>query len=296
MNRCFSIEQAAGGRISRFLPQTRSSIYNLLLNGIAIIAFTSTVIGCRQHSKKQANAIGAEGEASATKPATEDTVVPEVDLDATEMQMVKQPWFGDIDEMGERRYIRVLVVANETAYFVDRGEQRGYAYELLAEFEKSLRSHAARRHIVPKIAIIPTTRDRLLPALAAGYAEIAIGNLTITPMRAKLVDFSDPILENFKELVVSGPSAPAISSIDELSGKEVYVRASSSYHYSLSLLNKRLRSSGRAPVNIRFTDELFEDEDIIQEVDAGIIPITVIDSHIAKFWSQIYDRVSVHDD
>jgi membrane-bound lytic murein transglycosylase MltF len=82
-------------------------------------------------------------------------------------------------------------------------------------------------------------------------------------------------LDNIKELVVSGPSAPAISSIDELSGKEVQVRASSSYHESLKLLNKRLRSSGKSPVKIRFADELLEDEDLIQEVDAGIISITV---------------------
>ncbi|MBO0799972.1 MAG: lytic transglycosylase F, partial [Blastocatellia bacterium] len=288
--------QAAGGRIFRLLPQTLSSAHNLVLSGIAIIAFTSAVAGCRQHAKKQDNAVGPEGEASATKSATDNTVVPEVDLDATEMQMVKQPWFGDFNELGGRRYIRALVVANETAYFVDRGEQRGYAYELLAEFEKSLRSQATRRHIVPKIAIIPTTRDRLLPALAAGYAEIAIGNLTITPRREQLVDFSDPILDNVKELVVSGPSAPPFSNIDELSGKEVYVRASSSYHDSLKLLNHRFHRLGKAPVKIRFTEELFEDEDIMQEVDAGIIPITVVDSHIAKFWSQIYDRVIVHDD
>jgi len=266
------------------------------LYSAAILALISAIAGCRQQPKQESTAPSV-GDSGAPAPATENSdLVPVVDLDAAEFQKVKTPWNGDLNELGERRYIRALVVVNETSYFVDRGEQRGYAYESLAEFEKSLRSRATTRHITTKIAIIPTTRDRLLPALAAGYGEIAIGNLTITPEREKLVDFSDPLLDNVKELVVTGPSAPAISSIDELSGKEVRVRASSSYHESLNLLNKRLHNSGKAPVKIRLADELLEDEDIMQMVDAGVYPVTVIDSHIAKFWSQIYDRVIVHDD
>jgi membrane-bound lytic murein transglycosylase MltF len=264
------------------------SIHKLSLNSLVIIALISAMAGCRQQSKEESAATASDAESS--DPVTV------VDLDATELRKVKEPWSGDFKEMGERRYIRALVVVNDTSYFIDRGTQRGYAFETLAEFERSLRPKAPRRHITKKIAIIPTTRDRLLPALAAGYGEIAIGNLTITPGREELVDFSDPLLENVKELVVSGPSAPAISSIEELSGKTVQVRASSSYHESLKSLNERFRKSSKAPVKIQFADELLEDEDIMQMVDAGVIPLTIIDSHIARFWSQIYDRVKVHDD
>jgi membrane-bound lytic murein transglycosylase MltF len=278
------------------LAQSPSSTLKLAFYSLAIIALISEIAGCRRQSKPDSGA-SSGGEGGAPTPAAESNpLVPVVDLIPEEFRKVKDPWTGDLNELGERRYIRALVVVNDMSYFVDRGEQRGYAYESLAEFERSLRPQATKRHITTKIAIIPTTRDRLLPALAAGYGEVAIGNLTITPKREELVDFSDPILDNVKELIVSGPSAPAISSIDELSGKEVHVRASSSYHESLKLLNKRFRSSGKAPVKIRPADELLEDEDIMQEVDAGIIPITVVDSHIAKFWSQIYDRAKVHDD
>jgi len=273
-----------------------SSIQKLALHGVAIIALMSVIAGCRQQSK-QDGAGSSSAESGVTPAAAENSdLVPVVDLDATEFQKVKNQWTGDLNELGERRYIRALVVVNETSYFIDRGEQRGYSYETLAEFEKSLHSKSTIRHITTKIAIIPTSRDRLLSALAAGYGEIAIGNLTITPEREKVVDFSDPILDNVKELVVTGPSASAISSIDDLSGKEVHVRASSSYHESLKLLNKRFYNSGKAPVKIRLADELLEDEDIMQMVDAGVYPVTIIDSHIAKFWSQIYDRVNVHDD
>jgi membrane-bound lytic murein transglycosylase MltF len=271
-------------------------IVKLAIYSVWILALIIPIAGCRKQSKQESPA-NSGGDIGATTQTVENSaLVPVVDLDATEFQKVKDPWSGDFNELGERRYIRALVVVNETNYFVDRGEQRGYAYESLAEFEKLLRAKATTRHIATKIVIIPTTRDRLLPALAAGYGEIAIGNLTITPEREQLVDFSDPLLDNVKELVVTGPSARAITSIDELSGKEVQVRASSSYHESLKSLNERLHDSGKAPAKIRFVDDLLEDEDIMQMVDAGVIPLTIIDSHIANFWGQIYDRAKVHDD
>ncbi len=274
------------------LIQTPSSIHKLALYSVTIIVLISAIGGCR-HQSKQNNQVGEGG--VPTPDEESGAPVQVLDLDTSEFQKIKDPWTGDFNELGERRYIRALVVVNETSYFVDRGEQRGYAYESLAEFEKLLRSKATTRHIATKIAIIPTTRDRLLPALAAGYGDLAIGNLTITPEREEIVDFSDPLLDNVDELVVSGPAAPDISRIEELSGKEVQVRSSSSYHESLKSLNQRLRSSGKAPVKIRFADELLEDEDIMQMVDAGLIPLTIIDSHIARFWGQIYDRAKVHE-
>jgi membrane-bound lytic murein transglycosylase MltF len=43
-------------------------------------------------------------------------------------------------------------------------------------------------------------------------------------------------------------------------------------------------------------DEAFEDEDLLEMVNAGIIPMIVMDSHKARFWTQIFDKIQVHDD
>ncbi|MCI0387650.1 MAG: lytic transglycosylase F [Acidobacteria bacterium] len=290
------------------MPQAQilSSTSRQFLCCVAAVTLSFVIVGCRRESKPQVGvtataspaivAAGSSAEKSTPTPPTESgTLVHLADLDDAEAKMIKKPWKGDFNELGSRRFIRALVLNNRTTYYIDRADQRGIAYESLREFEKSLSSNSATRHITTKIAIIPTTPERLLPDLAAGYGDIAIGNLTTTPEREKLVDFSDSVMDNVKELVLTGPSAPAISSIDDLSGREVQVRATSSYHETLKALNDRFRSAGKAPVNIRPADELLEDEDLIQMVDAGVIPITVIDDHIARFWSQIYDRVKVHD-
>src|SRR5262249_51308145 len=119
---------------------------------------------------------------------------------------------------------------------------------------------------------------------------------TITPEREKLVDFTDPVMDDAQEVIVTGPSAPAISSLDDLSGKEVEVRKSSSYRESLEKLNQKLHAEGKPPARIKFVDEALEDEDIIQMVDAGIFGITVIDNHTVSLWSQVYDRVKARND
>ena len=45
---------------------------------------------------------------------------------------------GDLDEMVKRRVIRVGVTFNRTHYFIDKGQQRGLAYESIKLFEDDL--------------------------------------------------------------------------------------------------------------------------------------------------------------
>src|SRR5262249_23980113 len=83
---------------------------------------------------------------------------------------------------------------------------------------------------------------------------------------------------------------------DDLSGRQVFVRRSSSYYESLAVLNKRLLAENRQAVTIREAPEALEDEDLIQMVNAGLLPVIIVDRHIADFWKQIFPNVIVHDD
>ena len=102
-----------------------------------------------------------------------------------------------------------------------------------------------------------------------GRGDIAAANLTITPERRKQVDFSTPLMKNVSELVVTGPKSPPIASVDDLSGKEVFVRRSSHYYTHLEQLNQRLRSEGKRPARLRLAPENLEDEDRLEMVNAG---------------------------
>jgi membrane-bound lytic murein transglycosylase MltF len=95
-------------------------------------------------------------------------------------------WSGDFDGMAERHLVRALVPPSKTFYFLDGADQRGLIYELLKEFETYLNTELKRKTLKIKLVVIPTRRDRLLPALVEGLGDIAAGNLTITPARQKI--------------------------------------------------------------------------------------------------------------
>ncbi len=205
-------------------------------------------------------------------------------------------WTGDFDEMVERRLIRALVTYNKTQFFLDGGRPRGLSYEALTEFENFINKKLGTRHLRVEVLIVPVLRDELLPALAQGRGDLAVANLTVTPARRELVDFSDPVATGVSQLVVTGPSAPVVTSIDDLSGQEVHTRASSSYYESLVGLNESLRQAGKPEVAIRVVSEFLEDEDLLEMVNAGLISMTVVDSHKAEFWAQIFPDITLHPD
>jgi len=207
-----------------------------------------------------------------------------------------EKWTGDFDKMVEKHKIRALVPYSKTFYFLDQGHQRGLTYEKLKEFEKYLNDQLGTKTLEFQVVVIPTKRDRLLPDLLAGLGDIAAGNLTITPERQKLVDFSEPGYTGVDEIIVTGPASPPVKTLDDLSDKEIHVRKSSSYYDSLKRLDARLRKEGKKGVKIVPADEYLEDEDLLEMMNAGLIPMVVIDSHKGKFWSQIFKDLNLHQD
>jgi len=212
------------------------------------------------------------------------------------MLKLNEVWTGDFDAMAERRVIRVLVVYNKMLYFLDGATQRGTSYDGLKEFEKFINKKLKTRTLKIHVVFIPVTRDKLLPALKKGLGDIATANLTITPERKKIVDFSDPLLTNVSEILITGPAAPAIKCLDDLAGKKIHVRPSSSYYGSLKRLNVLFKKQGKPPVKIISADEYLEDSDLLEMVNANLIPMVIVDNHKARFWAEIFDHITLHPD
>ena len=84
--------------------------------------------------------------------------------------------------------------------------------------------------------------------------------------------------------------------MDDLAGQEVFVRKSSSYYASLIGLNAQLKARGKPEVVITPAPEVFEDDDILEMVNAGLVPITITDDFLAGFWRQVFTSLNVHDD
>jgi membrane-bound lytic murein transglycosylase MltF len=235
----------------------------------------------------------ANAQSARTPPVTPKPAAARVTR--TKPPAVTLKWTGDFDGMVQRRIIRILTPFSRTHYFIDKGVQRGVAYDagakLETEINKTLKATPATKvHVM----FLPTSRDDLLPALLDGRGDIIAANVTVTPERTKLVDFTVPTKTDVREIVVTGPGAPALETIADLGGQDVYVRDGSIQFESLTALNATLRQQGRPEVVIRTVPLSLEDEDVLEMVNAGLLKTAVVDDFIGTFWKQVLPNLALH--
>jgi membrane-bound lytic murein transglycosylase MltF len=205
-------------------------------------------------------------------------------------------WTGDLDGMVKRRLIRVLTVYSKTFYFLDKDTQRGIVYDSMKAFEDDLNKKLKTGNLRIHVVYFPVSRDKLISGLNEGIGDIACANLTVTEERKKLVDFTIPTHQNASELVITGPTSPKISTLDDLSGQEIFVRKSSSYYEHLVELNQRFRKEGKKEIILKPAPEELENEDLLEMLNAGLVKVLVVDDHIVDFWKQIFPKITVHQD
>lgn len=151
------------------------------------------------------------------------------------------------------------------------------------------------KHLKFHVLFIPTPRDQLLSRLAEGKGDLAVAGLTVTPERQKIVDFSEPTtVAGISEIAVTGPQSPELHSLDDLSGKEVFLRQSSSYWEHMQKLNTRFQQEGKAPVTLRAAPEDLEDEDLLEMLNADLVQVVIVDDDVAKLWGGVYKNIRPH--
>jgi membrane-bound lytic murein transglycosylase MltF len=277
-------------KLSIFLTSRRGGFAGALL----ALVLCGASAAC---SSPKNNAPAAGGQAAA---ADEETIPPTPSpydaIPEAARLIMDMPFTGDLDEMVKRRIIRVGVTFNRTHYFIDHGQQRGVTYESLKQFEDELNAELKTGNLKVNVAAVPMSRDQLYPALTSGKIDMVAAMVTVTPERETLVAFSEPTRTNVSEIVVTGPGAPPIATLDDLAGKEVFVRTPSIYAESVAKLNDQLKARGKPAVIIKEAPQVFEDDDILEMVNAGLVGATVVDDYLAEFWSQVFTGLKVHSD
>jgi membrane-bound lytic murein transglycosylase MltF len=264
-----------------------------------IAALVAATPGCQKQAEAPSQQATPAADAPATpvasaadeplEPAPEATPLP------AGLAPLVEPFKGDFDDMLKRRLIRVLTVQNPVLYTVDRGREIGITYENLKAFERHVNDKAGNKIVTVHVIAIPVARDELIPRLVAGQGDIAAAALTVTHDRQKLVDFSEPFSTDVREVLVSGPDFAPLSGIDDLSGREVYVRESSSHAEHIRKLNERFKVEGKKPLTILPAPEVLEVGDILEMVNAGLVPATVVDSYMADLYMQVFPNLRRHE-
>jgi membrane-bound lytic murein transglycosylase MltF len=198
---------------------------------------------------------------------------------------------GDLDVMTKRREIRALVILNPVGFFYDQGHPRGAMYETLNEFQKFVNQKLKTGKIPMTISYLPMRADQIEKALTEGIGDIVAYGIVVTPEREKNFAFSTPLMTDVKQIVVTRSDAGSISTLAELGGKEVYVNPLTTYYQNLQSANEVLKKAGKAPIVIKAADKNLNDDDLVQMVNAGLIPATVTIQQRADLWRQVLPNV-----
>jgi membrane-bound lytic murein transglycosylase MltF len=203
---------------------------------------------------------------------------------------------GDLDEMVKRREIRALVVPSRSGFFYDKGQPEGIYYEALEAFQRFVNTKYKTGNLKVNVTYIPVRPEQLENALLEGVGDVIAYGVIVTPEREKKVSFTSPIDSKVKQVVVSGAKAPVITSLDDLGGKEIYVNPLTVYYDTLVHVSESLQKQGKPPILLKKADPNLTDEDLLEMVNAGLIPATATINIRADFWSKVLPHLVLHPD
>ena len=121
-----------------------------------------------------------------------------------------------------------------------------------------------------------------------------VGLNLITPERAKKFAYTMPIWDNISEVVVTRNDAPPISSLSDLSGRDIYVASGSAQTEGLAKVNEHLKKQGLKPVNVIESPPYVAQENLMEMVHGGMIPAAVVPDVIARLWKKVFKNLVVH--
>jgi membrane-bound lytic murein transglycosylase MltF len=222
-------------------------------------------------------------------PAPTDKTAPQTGAGSLPLNFDRHT--DDLDAMVKRRTIRALVLYSRSGFFYVDGRPQGIYYEALRAFEQSVNEklHTGKQPV--QVTFIPVRPDQVEKALTEGVGDLIAYALTVTPDREQRVAFS-PIETDVKQIVVTGKGFGAVRSLQDLSGKKIFVNPLTTYPANLAKVNDLLRKQGKPPILIEGADKNLLDEDLLEMVNAGIVPATVTITDRAKLWASVLPDIT----
>jgi membrane-bound lytic murein transglycosylase MltF len=261
----------------------------------AIFVLTLCLAGC----KSQPQPVQKQEVASQSPPSPKSSDSLNENESAGPEYALKLPanfdrYTGDWDELKKRGVLRLLVLYNKTGFFYDKGRPRGVVPDTADELEIYLNKKLKTRAKKFKVVFIPVTPSQLEKDLNEGYGDVIASVVTVTPERERRLDFSIPIISGLKLVVVSEKNGPQVSTVDDLSGQEIYVNRISLAYDLLQEQNRKFKQAGKPEIVIKESDPNMTEEDLLEMTNAGLIPATVAYDYRADLWSTVLPNIVIN--
>jgi len=164
--------------------------------------------------------------------------------------------------------IRMVTRYNSSSYFIHKGGEAGFEYELFYRF--------ARAHGLGVEVVIPEPGEDLISLLNSGRGDVLAAGMISDERLSLYVSFTRPY--NFVNKVLILPEDDARpDNLDALNGLTIHLPSHSNFRKELQDLRKRY--------NLQFfiasANPLTEPEELIAKVARREIPATVVDDNLA---------------
>lgn len=187
----------------------------------------------------------------------------------------------DLEKIKERGFLRVLTRNNPACYFMHRGQLMGFEYEMVNRF--------AKKHDLEVVVIVPDEWSEMGKWLQEGRADLIAATITMTPQRFRNkrdLEYCHRYGE-FHEQIIARAKDHSIKSLDDLNGRTIHVRESSSYHESLVELQKQKKLKFK----IQLVPESMETFEILDKVAQGKFDLTCADQTLLNQSVRLGERL-----
>jgi membrane-bound lytic murein transglycosylase F len=185
--------------------------------------------------------------------------------------------FQDIREEG---VIRIITRFNSLSYFLHRGEEHGFEFELVKAF--------ADQYDLDVEVIITNDQQDPIDLLNSGQGDVIAANYAVTDLRKHYITFTQPYNLVDQRVVLFDMDTTSVKTLADLNGESITVRNNSSYEQKLKTLIKEQGLN----IEIETVSEDWDTEALITGVANGEFRATVSDDNLLKAAQTYIDNVA----
>ncbi len=211
----------------------------------------------------------------------------------------RDKYLGTLKEIKKRRFLRVLTTQNSFDYYLYKGRQKGFQYEMMKSFVHNLNKKFGynNKKVRPiRFEMIPVDRSELFSLLNSGYGDLVASSFIEDERQSGDVAVSRGFGEVKKVLVSSEGMEFELNTIEDLSGLTIHVPANSSQFHSLHKINSKLVVANKDLINVIPVHEKLGQLELLELVSMGRFEFAVIDIQVAQLAKQVFSDFKIYDE
>lgn len=194
------------------------------------------------------------------------------------------PAARDLQQIRNSGVLRVLVNQSRSSSGEILGEAIGTESPRLEAYEDFLNGFPHDgRHVTLKI--IPKAKNELLEALRRGEGDMVAPGELLDVKDHPEVSAGTAIIADVPLVLVGRKGERRFTRLEQLSGHTLVLPSGSAAGDALQALNTKLASHRLKPVQVEWVDPSLAIEDVLEMIQAGIYPLTVVELPIAQRWA-----------